>query len=437
MHNVGGLFITSAIILVVTLLISLFKRTKYYEKVKTHKILLQIIIGLVFAGLTFLATYLAWPEQGTAHVRDAAPLIAGLVFGPITGLASGTIGCILRFLYTFVFMLQGEVTVKVGAVAAACALGTFLAGLFSSGAYLFILKKGQKTNILQGLAFGSLTEVFHMLMIFITFLIAQDLDPDLNSADAIHVINKAMPLMVAFNGITVPLAILIDDLINDREQLDIKKKFALNTKVVLRMFIIVVLAFGVGLLITLGIISNIRDSYGEPLGDETVGQLMLVSGLVEGTVLTVMFAAISFILNKNVIAKVNIIKDALNDISQGHLQTRVDEHSCAEFEKLSDDINKTVDVMENFIHEAEERNSADLAMAREIQIGVLPHSFPNSERREVFASMDPAKDLIFMPPWFLPGKSVVTSTISSILTLIHSVSLSLMFLVKAYLLRCL
>ena len=70
-----------------------------------------------------------------------------------------------------------------------------------------------------------------------------------------------------------------------------------------------------------------------------------------------------------------------------------------EFGVLADDISKLADEIEKYTHEIvdltteRERVSAELDLAAKIQDDMLPKEFPEHERFELFASMDPAKEV--------------------------------------------
>ncbi|MCF0113128.1 MAG: hypothetical protein HUJ60_04060, partial [Bacilli bacterium] len=173
MHNIGGLFITALVELGIAIGLLFIRKAEFYRKWKIHPIVEQIIIGILMAGVSFLATYLAWPEQGNANVRDASVLIAGLIFGPVAGLVSGVLGGVLRFLYTFVFFLQGEVTAKVGSIAVACALGTLFAGFVGAGLRRLNYRRGKRPSLLEAFSIATIVELIHMVMIFVSFMVAE------------------------------------------------------------------------------------------------------------------------------------------------------------------------------------------------------------------------------------------------------------------------
>ena len=394
--GIGGLFITAAIIIVVTLGLTFLVRhlNKKHPGIE-KKVWFQIIIGLIYAGISFVATVFAWADKGNSNIRDSAIWIAGLAFGPIAGLVSGITGCGLRLLFTFVFNLQGTldlteaVDVQKAAIAVACALGTLLAGLFGAFARKFIYKSRDKVYAFSGLEIGVATEVLHILMIFITFLVAHDINPYVNMANAVWVVKTALTIMVPFNAVVIFVALLGDCLIRDRGHLSVIKTKSLANQFHFSMLIAVLLSYLLSLFLTYEIFTN----YDQIARRGYTPAIVLVSGMVSFVVLAVIFVIVRLVVERKIQRPINRIKDALSEITDGKLDTVVNVRDNDEFSKLSDDINHTVNKLNELITEAEERNKADILMARDIQLGVLPVSFPISERMEIYASMEPAKEV--------------------------------------------
>ena len=68
------------------------------RKVEFSKKKQQIIAGLVFGLVAIFATEYGVDVDGTiVNARDAAPLCAGLIFGPYAGIISGIIGGVERW----------------------------------------------------------------------------------------------------------------------------------------------------------------------------------------------------------------------------------------------------------------------------------------------------------------------------------------------------
>ena len=120
----------------------------------------QILFGIVFGCFAIMGTEFGVSINGAVmNVRDAAPLCAGLFFGPGAGVIAGFIGGIERWLA--VYWGAGAYT------RLACTLGTIVAGLF--GAFLKkYLFEGRIAGPLYSLGIGAIAEVFHMLMLYVT-----------------------------------------------------------------------------------------------------------------------------------------------------------------------------------------------------------------------------------------------------------------------------
>ncbi len=152
----------------------------------------QIIYGVIFGGLAVISTEFGVDVGGAAaNVRDASVLTAGLVFGSPAGIIAGVIGAVERYLC----VLWGGGTYT----RLACSLSTLMAGL--GGA---VLRKhmfdDKKPSVSYALAIGLVSEVFHMLMIFITNM--RDI------ATAFSFVEKCSIPMITVNGIAVMLAVL-------------------------------------------------------------------------------------------------------------------------------------------------------------------------------------------------------------------------------------
>ena len=79
------------------LVLSVYLIDKYTATKKLPYIAKQIIIGLLFGGVSAFASSYGVEWLGTTvNVRDAAPLSAGLIFGAPAGIISGLIGGLYR-----------------------------------------------------------------------------------------------------------------------------------------------------------------------------------------------------------------------------------------------------------------------------------------------------------------------------------------------------
>lgn len=153
----------------------------------------QIIVGTVFGLVAIMATEYSVPINGTmVNVRDAAPLCAGLIFGPYAGIISGLIGGIERW---FCVYWGGGYYTRV-----ACTISTILTGLISAYLRKFIFEDKVPDWALS-IYSGAFCETIHMVMIFVT-----------NSADAktaFSYILVCSPPMIIINSLAVGLSTLL------------------------------------------------------------------------------------------------------------------------------------------------------------------------------------------------------------------------------------
>ena len=146
------------IILVLVVTILLFKRCKSRNQGSTKfAIKVQVIIGIIYGIMAFMFTMLGFEIGGAIQsVRDSAPLVAGLFFGPVSGIIAGTIGAIHRF------TLVNQALTRI-----ACTIGTFVAGLIAAAIKKYILD-GKTPTVLYTFFAGIVAEVTHLMIIFVT-----------------------------------------------------------------------------------------------------------------------------------------------------------------------------------------------------------------------------------------------------------------------------
>ena len=117
---------------------------------------------------------------------------------------------------------------------------------------------------------------------------------------------------------------------------------------------------------------------------------------MEAIVFFILFIFIYYLTKVYIVKNIVEVNNSLSKISSGDLNTVVDVRETKEFNKLSDDINATVDVLKGYIKQAEERIDKDLEFARKIQFSVLPNVFPaypNRKEFDIFANTIPAKEV--------------------------------------------
>lgn len=158
----------------------------------SHKIR-QLVIGVSFGLLAVFSTEFSIEIGGAAiNVRDAAPLIAGLLFGGPAGIIAGLIGGIERW---FASLWGIGVYTRL-----ACTLATIMAGFVAAIVRKFLLDN-KKPSWSYGLAIGVTVEILHMLLVFVTNM------SDLHYAFSL--VQKCAGIMITANGIVVMLASLV------------------------------------------------------------------------------------------------------------------------------------------------------------------------------------------------------------------------------------
>lgn len=186
----------------------------------------QIIIGTTFGIIAILATEYGVPVDGAVlNVRSASPLSAGLIFGWPAGLIAGFIGGIERY-----FTPTGDFT------RIACTFGTIIAGIVAAVVRRFMVDN-KRPSWFYGLFVGLVTEVIHMLMVFLN-----------NSGDiqrAYKIVEICALPMILSNGISVMLALFCISSISKRNGTLIFESGKENISQIFQrwLFIFVVIAF--------------------------------------------------------------------------------------------------------------------------------------------------------------------------------------------------
>lgn len=146
------LLVKTGIIIVIAYLVT---RLKYFTEVLDGKLTFknQLILILIFGTIAIYATYSGFRVSGAiANVRDLAPMIAGLVGGPIIGLGAGLIGGLHR-------LTMGGIT------AIPCAISTILAGLLAG--IIYLANRKHFIGIWGAVIFAILMETLHMILILL------------------------------------------------------------------------------------------------------------------------------------------------------------------------------------------------------------------------------------------------------------------------------
>jgi len=121
--------------------------------------------------------------------------------------------------------------------------------------------------------------------------------------------------------------------------------------------------------------------------------VLYVNTFMEVLIFAVLFILVYLIIKRVILNNLNKVNKSLAKITGGDLDEIVNVNDNYEFASLSDDINKTVTTLKRYIAEASARIDAELEYAKNIQMSALPHEFPIDDRFEIFALMDPAKEV--------------------------------------------
>ena len=173
--------------------LAVYLADKYSPMKKLPSMTKQIIIGVLFGGVSAFASSFGVEWLGAVvNVRDAAPLSAGLIFGAPAGIISGFIGGLYRW---FSVYWGGGTYTRL-----ACSIATILAGFMAAGLRKLMFDN-KKPTWGYGVCIAVTCEVIHMILIFIT-----NMD---NSSQAFEFVRGATIPMVLGNAVAVGLAIVI------------------------------------------------------------------------------------------------------------------------------------------------------------------------------------------------------------------------------------
>ena len=156
----------------------------------------QLILVALFGALSIFGTYggIRLPSGAIANIRDLGPMVAGLIGGPVIGVAVGLIGGIHRY------FLGGFVCLP-------CALASVIAG--AMGGMIYVLRKGKFALVWQAALLAVFMESLHMGLVL---LIARPY------SEALATVKEVFLPMTGANAIGVTIfALLIHNLITERK----------------------------------------------------------------------------------------------------------------------------------------------------------------------------------------------------------------------------
>ena len=175
------------------LVLGIYLTDKHTPAKKLPRMAKQVIIGILFGGVSAFASGYGVQWLGTVvNVRDAAPLSAGLVFGAPAGIISGLIGGLYRW---FSVYWGGGMYTRI-----ACSIATVLAGFMAAGLRKLMFDN-KKPTWGYGICIAVVCEVIHMILIFLT-----NMD---NSSVAFEFVKGATAPMMLGNSVAVGLSIII------------------------------------------------------------------------------------------------------------------------------------------------------------------------------------------------------------------------------------
>lgn len=122
-------------------------------------------------------------------------------------------------------------------------------------------------------------------------------------------------------------------------------------------------------------------------------QSVLMSNLL---LFVLMFAVVSYLLQRIVLRGMSKVNEALRDITEGNLEKRVEVRDSMEFSRLSNGINFMVESLRSVGEERQQSIKRGLELARTLQGAMLPNKFPpfpDINRFDLYATCFQAHDV--------------------------------------------
>lgn len=123
---------------------------------------------------------------------------------------------------------------------------------------------------------------------------------------------------------------------------------------------------------------------------------VFITIFMEILVFAALFVLVYLLIKKLVVENIHEINHSLREITGGNLNVSVNVRTNEEFVSLSDDINSTVLTLKGYIAQAAARLDKELEVAKVIQSSTLPSVFPPYPKRtdfDIFAQMDTAREV--------------------------------------------
>ena len=207
--------------------VGLYFLEKYTSFGKLRYGVQQAIIGLVFGLIAICGTEFGINAYGaTMNVRDAAPIVAGLLFGGPAGIIAGIIGGVERW---FSVLWGRGMFTRVG-----CSVATVAVGFYAAALRKFMFDD-KKPSWLIALAIGVVAEVLHLTLIFVTNMDTMQ--------QAITVVRACTMPMLLCNGLSVMFSVLAIMLLQKEPLRQKPENRAISQTMQTSMFAAVFLAF--------------------------------------------------------------------------------------------------------------------------------------------------------------------------------------------------
>ena len=350
----------------------------FWHRQKNHSLGMKLAVGLFYGLCSVLSSHIGIDYGDMVlNVRDLGPLAAGLFFDPLSGILSGLIGGVERYIIGEYFGIGSFTRV-------ACGVSTVLAGLLAAALNKWVYE-GKRPSMIHCLFVGAEMEVFHMYAVFLTN--REDL------ASASRVVQTCAIPMILFTALGLMACSQIILRLSGQRLKSFLSEPRKKTPIDLRfqrwmlLLVLVFLIFG-SLLSYFQTIS----SGGEPASG--LKREFLETLFLEILIFTALYLVTTVLVNRIIVRNLDKVNDSLSRITSGHLTETVTVEESIEFAKLSDGINSTVTALRGYIDAAEKRMEEELALAAEIQDAALPKSFDlPAENIRLHALMTPARQV--------------------------------------------
>lgn len=127
--------------------------------------------------------------------------------------------------------------------------------------------------------------------------------------------------------------------------------------------------------------------------DSSSGTVFRISLYTNILVTIAIFLFAEYFVNQKIVKRVEMMDKSLEEIMDGNLDKELHIEGYNEFTNLSNNINLTVGALKNYAQEVELRIDNELKFARDIQTGSVPTSFPFEKSYNIYARMEPAREV--------------------------------------------